>query len=102
MLHRYLVLAVVALSMSARSGRADDPVQRLPEEYDFQKNWNLEMLGARYVWALGQSPEVVVAVVDTGIDLAHEDLSTNLWEDKALGEKQKNGPNLVNPEEPPM
>jgi bacillopeptidase F len=56
----------------------------LPEEAE----WNLNMVGATNLWELGSTGEgIVVANVDTGVDLDHADLNsrwrggTNSWYD---------------------
>ena len=47
-------------------------------------------------------PEVVVAVVDTGIDLNHRDLAKNLWHDPAQPKSGIFGKNFVNPGKNPI
>ena len=43
-------------------------------------DWNLNAINAPEVWAQGYTGEgIVVAVVDTGVDLGHSDLASNLW-----------------------
>ena len=45
----------------------------------FSKQWGLEQINGPHAWKLGASGEgVVIAVVDTGIDLSHPDLRGNL------------------------
>jgi subtilisin family serine protease len=42
--------------------------------------WSLVKIGAQAAWGLSQgSANVVVAIVDNGVLLAHEDLAANLW-----------------------
>ena len=44
------------------------------------KQWALERIEAEDAWAISTgSEEIVVAVIDSGIDLDHEDLIGNLW-----------------------
>ncbi|HEX3044916.1 MAG TPA: S8 family serine peptidase [Bacillota bacterium] len=41
--------------------------------------WGLKQIQAERAWDLSQGAGVVVAVVDTGIDYRHEDISVNCW-----------------------
>jgi len=58
---------------------ADEPY---PDVDDFggANDWNLNHVNAPEVWAQGFTGEgVVVAVVDTGVDSSHRELSSNIW-----------------------
>ncbi len=60
------------------------PVIGAVNESPLLKNqWGLLDIGAPEAWkvTLG-SPEVVVAVIDTGVDYTHENLSSNIWRNK--------------------
>lgn len=56
-------------------------------EYALSEQWYLERVHATEAWQhmidndlpAGGSPDVIVAVIDTGIDYQHEDLLNNLW-----------------------
>jgi len=55
-----------------------EKVIQIPEEYITQ--WGLDRIGAREAWQTTKgSPEVVVAVIDTGIDYTHPELDANIW-----------------------
>ncbi|MBX2863279.1 MAG: S8 family serine peptidase [Leptolyngbyaceae cyanobacterium MAG.088] len=42
--------------------------------------WNNDMINAPEVWAQGYTGEgITVAVIDSGVDIYHEDLSDNIW-----------------------
>jgi subtilisin family serine protease len=56
---------------------------------DFPDLWGLFQIGAPAAWERSQGEGVVVAVVDTGIDLEHPDLVANLWHNP--GEVPANG-----------
>lgn len=48
------------------------------------KNWGLETVQIPNAWGITRgSRKVVVAVIDTGIDVNHQDLSKNIWHDVA-------------------
>jgi len=52
-----------------------------PNDPDFGELWGLQKLDAPEAWDTQTgSPTVVVAVVDTGADWDHEDLSANIWD----------------------
>jgi len=45
----------------------------------FQDLWGLQKIQAETAWDLSQGSNVIVAVIDTGIDYNHSDLSSNIW-----------------------
>jgi thermitase len=67
------------------------------------KNWGLinnshehSDIGAVNAWKLEEgSPNVIVAVIDTGIDASHRDLATNLWHDPKLPGQNVYGWNFI-------
>ncbi len=62
---------------SAESAPTNDP--------DWNKLWGLRAITAPQAWADGNAiaPKVTVAVVDTGIDYNHPDLTDNMWRNDA-------------------
>ncbi len=63
---------------------------RIPNDPKFFEQWNLNLIGAPAVWDMASgSKEVVVAVLDTGIDHNHSDLSANIY--RNTGEIPSNG-----------
>lgn len=54
--------------------------------------WGLKKADAARAWALTKgSREIVVAVIDTGLDIKHEDLSNNLWKNPGETGKDQKG-----------
>lgn len=51
-----------------------------PDDPDYGELWGLPHIGAPEGWALTTgSPDVVLAVLDTGVDYTHPDLKDNMW-----------------------
>lgn len=60
----------------------DYPVSmsQLPNDTDFASQWYLDTLGMPSAWDLASDCSgVIIATIDTGIDIDHPDLSANLW-----------------------
>ena len=68
-------------------------LQRLcisPNDGAYAQQWNLPVIAAESAWDLETgSGDVIVAVVDTGVDYRHPDLAANLW--RNAGEIAGNG-----------
>jgi subtilisin family serine protease len=61
--------------------------------------WNMRDIKADVAWKkIHDSPNVVVAVIDTGVDYTHKDLKDNMWTDA----KGKHGYNFVDDNADPM
>src|SRR3990172_4849104 len=55
-----------------------------PNDPSYASQWNLRKIRAPEAWDLTTgSPDVVVAVIDTGIDYTHEDLAANMFRNEA-------------------
>jgi thermitase len=65
----------------------------------FSQKWGLKQSDAQRAWELSTgSKDIIVAVIDTGVDINHEDLDDNLWvnpgetgKDSAGRDKRSNG-----------
>ncbi len=52
----------------------------VPDDPLFSQQWGLNKIDAPEAWEIiNDASSVVVAVIDTGVDYAHEDLSYNMW-----------------------
>jgi len=45
--------------------------------------WGLKKINVQGAWDISQGEDVIVAVVDTGIDYFHEDIADNIWKNTA-------------------
>ncbi len=73
---------VLSASPLVRAVEPDDELsmQLVPNDPLYQPfQWNLHRIGVEQAWDLRPSaPDMVVAVLDTGVDFAHPDLRSNL------------------------
>ena len=66
-------LALFVSTTQASGGpAANDPV------FTQGLQWGLERIGAPQAWAVGRGAGITIAVVDSGIDLTHEDLASKI------------------------
>ncbi|OGB73539.1 hypothetical protein A3K24_01640 [candidate division Kazan bacterium RIFCSPHIGHO2_01_FULL_44_14] len=54
-------------------------IQSLPNDPLYSKQWYLQRIGAPAAWDITQGTNLVIAVIDTGIDLSHPELAGKLW-----------------------
>lgn len=71
------------IPMSASNGSGADPL--------FENQWGMNQIGVKAGWEKAKGEEVVVAVIDTGVDYTHEDLVENLWYNKGEIGKDADG-----------
>ncbi len=73
--------------------------QNIPDDPGYDSLWGMPMIDAPEAWEMTTgSEEVVVAVVDTGIDHDHPDLEDNMW----TSDEGHHGYNAVNDSYDPM
>jgi subtilisin family serine protease len=63
-----------------------------PNDPDISRQWGLAKMKAREAWDITRGrPEVIVAVIDTGVDYSHPDLQDNIWLNTAELTAELNG-----------
>ncbi len=51
-----------------------------PNDPDYGRQWGMSKIGGSDAWDTGQgSEQIIVAVIDTGVDYDHRDLRDNIW-----------------------
>ncbi len=54
---------------------------KVPNDYYYKDQWYLEKIQAPKAWdKISSSPNVVIAIIDSGIQINHPDLADNIWE----------------------
>ena len=78
-LSRFSAVAAVLLASLAASGTAAAALSVVPKDPLWGREWGLKRVGAPHAWAITRgNPRVVVAVLDSGVDLTHPDLRGGL------------------------
>ena len=55
-------------------------IQQTPDDPDFAKQWGMSRIGILTAWEKTRgSAKMPVVVIDTGIDMQHEDLKNQIW-----------------------
>lgn len=59
---------------------------------NMSEKWGLKLTNSKAAWNLTKgSKDIIVAVIDTGIDIKHEDLKDNLWVNKGESGRDSKG-----------
>lgn len=75
------------LVRSAEPHALRTPYGSTPNDPMFSEQWGLTVVSAPAAWTLTRGgDDVVVAVIDSGVDYNHEDLKENIWINKAEAE----------------
>lgn len=78
--------------ITSQSGRVEDEPSALFNDPAISQVWGLKKSDAARAWSITQgSHEIVVAVIDTGIDIKHEDLQGNFWTNPGESGLDENG-----------
>ncbi len=58
--------------------------QMIPNDPGFADQWGLTAIQAPKAWEISRgSPDIIIAVIDTGVDYYHPDLADNIWINQA-------------------
>lgn len=69
---------IAVLLISAGVNGVPSRAQSGPDDPGFEFQWGLSQIGVQDAWAIGRGRGASVAVLDTGVDLVHEDLTGRL------------------------
>lgn len=83
--------------ITSQTDKVEDEPSALFNDPAISQAWGLKKSDAARAWSVSRgSKDVLVAIIDTGIDVRHEDLSKNLWVNPGETGKDKNGLNKEN------
>jgi len=78
-----------AIPTTGSGGSGADPL--------YSKQWGMNQMQVRESWSATKGlPEMVVAVIDTGVDYTHEDLDDNIWHNAGETGVDANGHDKAN------
>ncbi len=78
--------------ITSKTDKVEDEPSALFNDPAISQAWGLKKSDAARAWSVTRgSRDIVVAVIDTGIDVKHEDLSSNLWNNPGETGKDSKG-----------
>lgn len=78
--------------ITSKQDKVEDEPSALFNDPAINQAWGLKKSDAARAWSVTKgSRDIVVAVIDTGIDVKHEDLISNLWKNPGESGKDANG-----------
>ena len=74
--------------------KKDNETSVLINDPNMTEKWGLKLTDSSKAWNITQgSKKIVVAVIDTGLDIQHEDITQNLWKNPGESGKDSKGRN---------
>lgn len=84
-------------SKVSKTQKTDSEERVMMNDPAIQQAWGLKKSDAARAWEVAQgSRKIVVAVIDTGADVRHEDLAKNIWTNPGETGLDKNGKDKAN------
>lgn len=78
--------------ITSKTDKVEDEPSALFNDPAMAQAWGLKKADAARAWSVSKgSRDITVCVIDTGIDVAHEDLHANLWTNPGETGQDKNG-----------
>jgi len=54
-------------------------LDKTPNDPDFDQLWGLDKISATAAWDIRTESNVIIAVIDSGVDYTHPDIAANMW-----------------------
>ncbi|WP_415062993.1 S8 family peptidase [Bdellovibrio sp.] len=78
--------------ITSKTDKVEDEPSALFNDPAISQAWGLKKSDAARAWSVTKgSRDIVIAVIDTGIDIKHEDLASNLWRNPGETGKDSQG-----------